>query len=349
MPSLRLFKNTVFHLSRSSGATAAILQSPWRSRQLLILGYHGISVEDEHLWDPTLYMTRQALRSRLETLRDLRCNVLPLAEGLNRLYEGTLPARSVVLTFDDGTADFYHQAYPIIREYQFPITVYWTTFYAEFGRPVPDVALQYLLWKAKPRSLEWEELLGDPVILDDDGYRTALARLTKYLRAKGMDANKKDEFLAELASRLGSDYYTFCKRRMLQIMNHDEAAVLVRAGVDFQIHTHRHRTPQDRDLLLRELEDNSRSIQSAGAARPEHFCYPSGLYTHLDGTLLAEAGIRSAVTCDPALAGPYENRFELPRFIDTMHCDDLNFEAWLSGVPQWLPRRKAPSQPLTGR
>src|SRR5690348_14036099 len=77
-----------------------------RAQRLLILCYHGISVEDEHRWNPSLYIDAATFRNRLEILRDGGYRVLPLDEALKLLYRNQLPARSVVLTFDDGSHDF---------------------------------------------------------------------------------------------------------------------------------------------------------------------------------------------------------------------------------------------------
>ena len=127
----------------------------------------------------------------------------------------------------------------------------------------------------------------------------------------------------------------------MQILRADEASALVGAGVDLQIHTHRHRTPDDPDLLLRELEKNRELIMNSGTPDPCHFCYPNGHYRRLNRNLLSQGGIVSAVTCDPGLATLHSDPLGLPRFVDSSSCSSLEFEAWLSGVPQLMPRRRA--------
>src|SRR5580704_13235694 len=106
---LRESKLAALGLLRGAGAFHFVANSRWRRERLLILCYHGIALADEHVWRPGLYMTAELLASRLQALRAMDCSVLPLGEALTRLRSGELPPRSVAITFDDGTYDFYKQ------------------------------------------------------------------------------------------------------------------------------------------------------------------------------------------------------------------------------------------------
>ena len=75
-------------------------------------------------------MPPEVLLTRLKQLKKKRCNVLPLEEAIKRLYANDLPDRAVAITFDDGTADFYQKAFPLLKEFEFPVTLYLTTFYS---------------------------------------------------------------------------------------------------------------------------------------------------------------------------------------------------------------------------
>ena len=52
---------------------------------------------------------------------------------------------------------------------------------------------------------------------------------------------------------------------------------MARAGIDFQLHTHRHRTPLDRDRFVGEIRENRAVVEEmTGSNERVHFCYPSG-------------------------------------------------------------------------
>lgn len=342
MSVVRALKEVVMRVGRRAGLLAQVRQSGWRRDRLLILCYHGVSVEDEHEWDPRLYVPQSFLRRRLQLLRDGGFPVLPLAEGVRRLREGTLPAGAICLTFDDGVADFRSRAHPVLADFGVPATVYQTTYYAAHAGPVFDTFASYLLWKGR----EWEGDLGalvpeaGVVSLRDPASRAQLhRRLLAHVHARGFSSGDKDALLDQLADRLGVDVAPLRQRRLMHLMNAEEIAALSRVGVDFQLHTHRHRTPADREPFLREIEDNRRWLETVTGKVATHFCYPSGVYRAEMLPWLVERGVETATTCDPGIATRQNDPLLLPRFVDTLHTSEDVFLAWASGFAELLPRR----------
>jgi peptidoglycan/xylan/chitin deacetylase (PgdA/CDA1 family) len=327
--------------SEKLGLSRVVLNSRWRRQRLLILCYHGTSLEDEHEWNGSLYMHRDLLRQRMQTLVDGKYTVLSLDEAVRRLYAGDLPERSVALTFDDGSYDFYRVAWPVLREFGFPVTVYWTTYYAEFNRPVFDVMLSYLLWKARGEDrLEWPGVLTGTSTLDDNGRSHAVREIKNFALQKKLSGKAKDDLLAELAGRLSIDYEALCRKRLLHIMNPSEASELVQQGVDLQLHTHRHRVWRRREKFFSELDDNRKRIMQVGSAQPRHFCYTGGFTLPEFSGYLEEYGIYSATTCELGLCSRTSDRMRLPRLVDTSSLSSLEFQAWISGVAGVLPKRR---------
>ncbi|HEX8284083.1 MAG TPA: polysaccharide deacetylase family protein [Pyrinomonadaceae bacterium] len=340
---LKEIKKAALSSLRALGAFSVVRDSGWRRRRLLILAYHGVSLDDEHLWDDSLYMSPDCFGSRMRALAESGAAVLPLGEAVERLYANDLPDRSVALTFDDGHHDFYARAFPVIREFGFPVTLYLTTFYSNFNRPVFDTFCSYLLWKGRGRRLDAGEWAGRALTLDlstGAGRARASELIRRSARERRLSAEEKDATLVRLAGLLGVDYGELAARRILHILRPEDARRLAEAGVDVQLHTHRHRAPLDRDLFRREIMDNRESIRAMTGSEAAHFCYPSGSY---DGTFLPwleELGVASAMTCDVGYASRDSERLLLPRLLDVSSLSRVEFEAWLAGVAAALPRRR---------
>ncbi len=339
---LRFLKLNALRAARLLGLNSVVLKSRWRQQRLLILCYHGVAIDNEHLWRPTLFVSKEVFEARMQALQDQGCAVLPLGEALERLRTESLPQRAVVLTFDDGNYDFYAQALPILRHHSFPVTVYLTTYYSQLNRPVFNVMLSYLLWNGRGSRIDFPDLGLNTRLLDGTGLARTEVEIRDKVRSAELSATQKDQLLSTIAFCLGVDYEELCRRRILQIMNPDEVRLAAQAGVDIQLHTHRHRTPRKRESFLREINDNRQGIALSSNAPATHFCYPCGVTCPEHLTFFEEAGICSATTCKLGLATQRHNRFLLPRVLDSSGMTPDEFEAWISGVAAILPLRSHP-------
>lgn len=341
MRLLKAAKLLTLNVGKSMGVFDALRQSDWRKHHLLILAYHGISIEDEHLWNPELFISPDQFRSRMQALKDSGCHVLPLENALQQLWSGNLPPCSVVLTFDDGNADFYSRAFPILREFGWPATVYLTSYYSNYNRPVFDVMCSYLIWKGRNTVLNVNGLMNGFASFDLTTTRArqkAAIAIREFSRQRKFSAEQKDQLLAALAERLRVDYQAILSKRILHVLSADELATLAEAGVDIQLHTHRHHAPKTRDSFLLEVEENKDFIRKFNK-QPHHFSYPHGLYESCYTPWLGSCDVTSAMTCEPGLATSRSNPYRLPRLVDTSTLSLLELEGWISGFLNFLPRK----------
>lgn len=341
---LKVGKAFALQGARSLGIYSVMKGSEWRRRRLLILAYHGISQLDEHQWRPSLYMSPELFASRLKVISQSGCSVLPLDEALFRLKQGTLPPQAVVLTFDDGYFNFYQGAYPILKRFNYPATVYQTTYYVGTRKPIFHLVTSYLLWKSGRKTLDAKPIVGTTRRWDlstQENMASANWDIWQFARSARLCGEQRQRLVENLADFLGIDYREISSRRMFELMTKAELSEMAEAGVDFQLHTHRHRVPTSKELLLKEFEDNKRVLAEIGQPNAVHFAYPSGVYRNELFPWLSEFGVRSATSCEAGLASQQSNFVCLPRFVDTSHTSRLEFEAWLCGIRRLLPSRRS--------
>jgi len=343
-------KRTSLRVCKNLRLFKVVRESRWRRQRLLILGYHGVSLEDEHEWDPSLYMTARTFEARLELLKKGNYAVLSLTDALQRLYANELPERSVALTFDDGYYDFYKHAYPLVRAYGFPVTVYLTTYHCYYNRPIFGLVCPYLLWKGRERGrVSAPPAMDSSIELDlatAEGRKRAMIAIWKFADEHRLSAQAKDAFASDLAAHLELDYGEILEKRVLHLMNPQEVAEMAAGGVDFQLHTHRHHAPLEENLFSKEISENRSSIAEMTGAQAEHFCYPSGIHRPQYLPWLAAEKMTSATTCTPAFATAETNALLLPRLIDHSGLSPIEFESWLTGFASLINGDAGKSTPL---
>src|SRR5204863_10162402 len=133
-------------------------------------------------------------------------------------YKNDLPERAVAITFDDGLADFYTRAFPLIKEFDFPVSLYLTTFYSEFQRPVFDLMVAYLVWKGRNQTLNLKAVTRQDLTLslhhEDNQDRTRVAIL-EFAAHEKLSSAEKDALLVSLARELHVDYDALLAQRIM--------------------------------------------------------------------------------------------------------------------------------------
>lgn len=87
-----------------------------------ILMYHHI---DNNGKSSALSVSPENFRRQMEFLSCRKYNVISLADFVRAVSnEEKLPRNSVVLTFDDGYADNFTWAYPVLKAYHLPATIF---------------------------------------------------------------------------------------------------------------------------------------------------------------------------------------------------------------------------------
>lgn len=99
--------------------------------RVAVLGYHDMG---EHLPETAMRIHTSKFRRQMETIRQLGIPVIPMEQFIAWKKDGKdIPKAAIVLTFDDGWKSVYTDAYPILKEFGFPFTVFLYKNYVDGG------------------------------------------------------------------------------------------------------------------------------------------------------------------------------------------------------------------------
>lgn len=94
-----------------------------------ILGYHDFSPS---LNETEMRINTKKFRKQMQFLKDQGLSVISMADfSAWKRGEKVIPARSIVITIDDGWHSVYTDAYPILKEFGYPFTLFLYTKYID--------------------------------------------------------------------------------------------------------------------------------------------------------------------------------------------------------------------------
>ena len=287
---------------------AGMLSGPPGGARLLVLHYHRVLEAPDPMFAGML-VERDAFAAQMTALAD-NFRVLALGEAIELLRHDELPRRVVAVTFDDGYADNFHVAMPILQQLGLTATFFIATDYLDGGCMFNDRVFEAC--RQAPAG-EWDTQVQElgPLHVGAGVSRPALA-LSIIGKLKYLDAERREAAARSLLGSTGA-------RQPLLMMTSREVVKAFSSGMEIGAHTASH------PILARLSDQEARDDIDAGRNRLEAltgakvplFAYPNGVpgrdYGPRDVALVRELGFAAAVTTAPGCAGTGVDFFQLPR------------------------------------
>ena len=316
---------------------------------LRVITYHRIGEPaDTPDLDPALVSaTPEAFARQMEHLRRWY-RPLALPEIIEAFRTGQpLPNRSVHVTFDDAYRDFRELAWPILRRFEIPVTVFVPTAF-------PGQTMRSFWWDRLHRadldgaSTSWSKRLEGVVAIGEGAGngRASKALLRDVLRRLPPEMAESimcEAFLENGSSREGGGAHAL----QAPVLSWDELRELQDEGVTFGAHTQHHVALPCVDLasirqeIRRSLDDLTRELGDG----PWSIAYPYGMCNVTVARTAEEEGCVLGFTCEDGLNRPgFTDPLRLRRSNITPRTSPPVFAIrmlpWCASLDRWRHRRE---------
>ena len=280
--------------------------------RVIILMYHRVFETSSDPWE--LCVSPKHFAEHLELLRR-HYPVLSLHQLLSCLKGAQLPKRGVVLTFDDGYADNFWNAKPLLEKYEVPATVFVASGSVDnSGFWWDDLERALLQPKKLPKCLQLRvqgRLYEWPTTNSDQRQHVYMA-IHQILQP--LSTSDRDQVMTELfawadidqTGRL--DYRPLTTTELIQLAQSE--------FIDIGAHTITH-------PLLSVMSQADQSAEIVGSrqkltailgSRVDTFSYPYGNVTAETVNIVKSAGFEMALTVETHAVEVGANQFQLGRF-----------------------------------
>jgi peptidoglycan/xylan/chitin deacetylase (PgdA/CDA1 family) len=280
-----------------------------RTARLSILIFHRVLPDADPLFPEVPDATR--FDAMLRWMKSW-FNVLPLPSAVERLAAGTLPDRAAAITFDDGYADNYSVALPLLLRHRVSATFFIATGFLDGGRMWNDTVIEAIR-RCRQATLDLGALdLGRHSLAGIKERRAAIEACISQL--KYLPLERRVALSEQVAAAAEVEPPSTL------MMSSGEVNALYRAGMQVGAHTVTHPilTKLTLDEARREIEDSTTHLQDLLGERVSLFAYPNGKlgddYNEDHVHLVSDLGFDAAVSTNRGVADAHSDRLQLPRF-----------------------------------
>lgn len=332
-------KRSTFAAFRGLGLLSAARRLQ-RSRSL-ILTYHGVLSGSDNRYD-FLNQNFIAATTFKEQMRCLRRHytTVRLADLVACCHRGTAPPpQSVAVTFDDGFANNYTVAFPILQELGIPFTVFLTTDMLEkAGAQLWSERVKRAIYFCRRDSFALRLLDRDiRCDLASVAEREGCARqVLQLLKQQTPDA--RNHAVDVIESAFGRPPLQPGDLERYQFLTWSQVRVMADAGVEFGSHTATHPilSTLDPETLETELVRSKAHIESELGRECYAFAYPNGSradFGEREKVALQAAGYQCGLSLEGRLNGEDADPYALDRINVGRRLTGPVFEAALAGIP----------------
>ena len=250
-------------------------------------------------------------------------NVLPLDDAIFQLREQSLPARAAAITFDDGYADNFIVALPILLKHKIPATFFIATGFLDGGRMWNDTIIESLRTCTK-QVLDLNSIgLGKVSLGSGQEKSQAIGAIIS--KVKYRSTMERIEITDKIAS-----FANAVPPNDLMMTTH-QVRKMRKAGMQIGAHTVSHPILASIDLAeaRNEMAESKFFLENLLGERVSLFAYPNGkpgvdfLAEHV--SLAQELGFDAAVSTAKGSVRSGADLYQLPRFTP---WDRTKFRFW---------------------
>ena len=313
-----------------------------RNPALAILAYHRVMPTDDlecYPFDQELISaTPIQFDSQMRYVRE-HLHPVSLQDVIAQIEQGTpLPPNAVAVTFDDGFADTYRYAFPVLRRYRIPATIFVSTGYVESGEPFWFELASYLVYSVPPHSLEPQDGVRLPTGHSWADRTASLRRLHSILKDLPNSTRMqvidtwKHHYVNELTH--GASLHS-------QPISWPQISEMAASGIFFGSHTvtHPNLTRLSNDDLQRELAESKNVLEDKLQKSVDTIAYPIGTPSAFNAEVISavrkhnfKLGLTYVSGANPF---PIRNPLELHRHGIGLRMTSAYFRA-LTNLPSWL-------------
>lgn len=307
----QIIKRSMQHVAAAFGRHTRTSKEP----QLLTLMYHRILPQNDEraiIEEPGMVVSPEMFRQHITVLKNY-FNIIKLSDWIQlKRDDKELPANACAITFDDGWADNYEFAFPILQELNTPATIFLVSdmigtneiFWPErLARLINTISSSYPQYWSHPELAWLQKNPANYLFSETPPNSEEISALIA--SAKDYSDQEMHDRLTQIENVLQLDIGNHSP----SLLNWQQVVEMVNTGlVEIGSHTCRHVRLNEQapaELIKKEIINSKEEIERHTGQTIKTFCFPNGDFCPLSlelvkqnymGAVTTQSGWNTAIT-----------------------------------------------------